>query len=124
VIVGGTAVVGSAVESQLAGYTSGGVTRLAGNNRYATAAAISRSKFSPGVPVVHISTGLNFPDALAGSPAAALNGGPILLVEPNAIPGATAAELTRLKPHSIVILGGSAVVSDQVKADLAQYTSP
>ncbi|MEA3510358.1 MAG: LCP family protein, partial [Actinomycetota bacterium] len=38
------------------------VTRLAGSNRYATAAEISKSKFSPGAPVAYVATGLNFPD--------------------------------------------------------------
>ncbi|MEA3502618.1 MAG: cell wall-binding repeat-containing protein, partial [Actinomycetota bacterium] len=127
VIVGGTAAVSAAVESQLAKFTTGTVTRLAEANRYATAAEISKAKIAPGVPIAFIATGLNFPDALAGGPVAGYSGkgvSPILLVEQNAIPSATRAELTRLKPHSIVILGGSAVVSDQVKADLAQYTAP
>ena len=123
VIVGGTAAVSAAVESQLAKYTSGAVTRLAGSNRYATGAEISKSKFSPGVPVVHIATGLNFPDALAGGPVAALNGGPILLVDPNSIPSATAAELSRLKPGRISIVGGTAAVSAAVESQLAKYTT-
>ncbi|MEW5991619.1 MAG: cell wall-binding repeat-containing protein, partial [Chloroflexota bacterium] len=42
------------------------VNRIAGGDRYATAAYISASTFAPGAPVVYVATGLNFPDALAG----------------------------------------------------------
>ena len=123
VIVGGTAAVDASVERQLKKYTSGKVTRLAGSNRFSTAAEISRSTFYPRVPVVHIATGRNFPDALAGTPAAALNGGPILLVERDSIPRATADELKRLKPGRIVIVGGRAVVSAGVERELNSYTT-
>src|SRR3972149_1259626 len=44
----------------------GTAARLAGRDRYATAAAISAATFAPGVPVVYVATGLDFPDALAG----------------------------------------------------------
>lgn len=64
--------------------------------------------------VVYIATGLNFPDALgAGSPAA-LELAPILLVEQNNIPAATLAELNRLAPKEVVIVGGPSAVSDSV----------
>ena len=53
-------------------------------------------------------------DALAGSVPAARLGGPILLVRADAIPAATSAELARLKPAKIVVLGGSGVVSNAV----------
>ncbi|MER3418948.1 MAG: hypothetical protein C4343_07685, partial [Chloroflexota bacterium] len=67
------------------------VARLAGSDRYATAAAISAATFpSGGVPVAYVATGLNYPDALAGSVAAARAGGPLLLVTQDAIPSATA----------------------------------
>jgi len=79
-----------------------------------TAAAISAANYAPGVGVVYIATGLNFPDALAGAPAAGLNGAPVLLVKYDSIPPATATELARLRPARIVILGGAGVVSAAV----------
>src|SRR5439155_969047 len=63
-----------------------------------------------------------FADALAGGPAAAKTGGPVLLVDTNAIPGATAGELTRLKPGRIVVLGGEGAVSAAVFDALRGYT--
>jgi len=88
------------------------VTRLAGADRYATAAAVSASTFAAGAPVAYVATGLDFPDALAGAVAAGRAGGPLLLVRPAAVPPATAAELKRLKPTRIVVLGGSGVVTE------------
>lgn len=122
VILGGTAVVSSAVEEELGNYTSGSVTRLTGADRYATAAAVSGSHFPAGVEVTYIAAGDTFPDALAGGSVAALQGGPILLVKRDLIPGSTAEELRRLRPARIVVLGGAGVVSNEVKAALAAYT--
>jgi hypothetical protein len=72
-----------------------------------------------GGPTVYISTGLNFPDALGAGPAAALAHGPILLVQQNAIPPETLAELNRLNPSKAFIVGGTGVVSAAVEAQIA-----
>ncbi len=106
VVLGGASVVTDAVKAALARYTAGSVSRLAGADRYATAAAISAASFGPGVAVAYVATGANFPDALAGSAAAGSAGAPVLLVTRDTIPTATATELGRLKPARIVVLGG------------------
>lgn len=95
------------------------VTRTAGDDRWETAAAISRSSFSGGSPVVYITTGTDFPDALSAGPAAAAQGGPLLLVDRDYVPAATMSELTRLAPATVVIVGGNAAVSDVVAGQLA-----
>ncbi len=123
IVLGGTGTVSDGVKAKLAKYTAGSVTRLAGADRYATAVAISKAMYAPGVPVVYIATGATFPDALAGAAAAGLTGGPLLTVPATSIPAATAAELTRLKPAKIIVLGGTGTVSDGVKAKLAKYTA-
>ena len=109
------------LESPTPAHAAIAVQRLGGADRYATAAAVSEAHFGPGVPVVHIATGSNFPDALAGGPAAARAGGPILLVTRDAVPQATAAELARLAPGRIVVLGGPGAVGDGVVAALDAY---
>jgi putative cell wall-binding protein len=76
------------------------------------------------VAVAYVTTGANYPDALAGGPAAAREGGPVLLVRHGAVSLAVAAELDRLNPARIVVLGGPAVVSDAVAASLAAYIAP
>lgn len=95
------------------------VVRRAGSDRYATAAALSSATFPPGVPVVHLASGVGFADALGGGPAAAAGGGPVLLTAPDALPPATAAELRRLRPGRIVVLGGERAVSRRVEDEAA-----
>lgn len=100
------------------------VVRYSGANRYATAASVSFNRYKTvPVPVVYIATGTGFADALSAGPAAAKQGGPVLLVAPTGIPAETASELTRLKPQKIVVVGGTGVVSDRIKLDLAKYSS-
>ena len=89
------------------------------DDRYATAASVSAATFDPGVPVVYIASGLNFPDALAGAAAGGYLGGPVLLVN-STIPAVTAAELTRLQPVRIVVLGGTRSVSEAILAALTE----
>ncbi|WP_440708197.1 cell wall-binding repeat-containing protein [Herbiconiux sp. YIM B11900] len=98
------------------------VDRLAGTDRFEAAAAISASEFGSGVPVVFVANGLNYPDALSAGPAAARLGGPVLLVTPTGIPAAIAAELDRLKPARIVVVGGERSVGPAVYGQLAAAT--
>ncbi len=102
---------------------AGLVTRLAGGDRYATAAAISAASFAPGVAVAYVATGLSFPDALAGAAVAGRDGAPVLLVPGTSIPASIATELTRLQPGRIVVLGGTGVVSDAVMSALGAFTT-
>jgi putative cell wall-binding protein len=118
VVLGGSGAVSDAVVAEL------GARRVAGANRYATAAAISGETFDPLVDVVYVATGESFPDALAGAAAGALQGGPVLLVTRDAIPDETDVELRRLLPQRIVILGGPAAVSAAVESSLQLYTLP
>ena len=97
------------------------VQRFGGADRFATAASVSAAHFAPGVAAAFVATGADFPDALAGGPAAARAGGPVLLVSRTEIPAATKAELVRLQPARIVVLGGAGVISDAVVAGLAGY---
>ncbi|MDQ3690051.1 MAG: glycosyl hydrolase family 18 protein, partial [Chloroflexota bacterium] len=98
-------------------------SRLAGADRYGTSARVSSGSYAPGVPIAYVATGSNFPDALAAGPAAAKGGGPVLLTQGSSIPAAIATELTRLKPRRIVVLGGTAVISDAVVTRLRGYAT-
>ncbi len=118
VILGGPAVVSRTVEAALAAYTDGEVVRIGGHDRYETAARVSATVFAAGASVVHIATGAGFADALAGGPAAGALGGPILLVAQAEVPADTLAELDRLRPDKIVILGGTNAVSTEVQTFL------
>ena len=112
VVVGGTSTVSDAVLSALRGYTTGGVTRQAGADRFATAAVVSRAVFpADGGGTVHLANGLGFADAVAGVPAAVVSGGPLLLTTRTSLPAATAAELRRLDPRRVVLLGGEPTIA-------------
>ncbi|MFI5261884.1 MAG: cell wall-binding repeat-containing protein [Candidatus Limnocylindrales bacterium] len=121
VLLGSSGSVDGQVMSLLQGYTTGTVTRLAGSDRFATAAAISRATFSPHPSAVYIASGLNFPDALAGAAAAAHVGVPVLLVS-GGIPSSTATELARLVPTHIYVLGSTGSVSAAIQTALQRYT--
>ncbi|MDO7883528.1 cell wall-binding repeat-containing protein [Salinibacterium soli] len=95
------------------------VSRLSGADRYSAAAAISASAFAPGVAVVYVASGVNFPDAISAVPAAARYGSPLLLTEPGGLPAATRTEILRLRPARIVVAGGEASVSPAVFAALS-----
>ena len=99
-----------------------GVTRLSGQTRYETAVSVSQ-RYSPGVPVAFVATGADFPDALTAAAAAAELGGPLLLTQPAQLPSAVAAELARLQPQRIYIVGGTGVVSAAVATALSRIAT-
>ncbi|MGI8949084.1 MAG: cell wall-binding repeat-containing protein [Ornithinimicrobium sp.] len=111
IIVGGEAAVNGDVQTALEAYAD--VERLAGEDRYATSAAIAE-QYPTGLPVVFLATGENFPDALTGGAVAGRSGAPILLTDGDELSDATAQALTDLEPRSVVVFGGSAAVSDTV----------
>ncbi|WP_165068898.1 cell wall-binding repeat-containing protein [Marisediminicola senii] len=94
------------------------VGRIAGADRYAVAAAISREGFPGTAPVVYITKGTDFPDALSAAPAAAKQGGPLLLTHPDGVPRETRDEIARLRPGQIVVVGGEASVTPRAIAEL------
>lgn len=95
-------------------------SRVAGTNRYETAAQLVAQAFPSTEEMVLVATGTNFPDALAASAAAANADAPLLLVTPGAIPAVTRAQIVRLRPQRIVIVGGVSAVNTAVEAELGQ----
>ena len=95
------------------------VDRIGGIDRFDTALKISRDAFPTTAPVVYITNGLDFPDALSAAPAAAKGLGPLLLLKPTVLPPAVRAEIVRLKPAQIVVVGGPASVFDTVYQELS-----
>jgi putative cell wall-binding protein len=94
--------------------------RLAGADRYQTAVAASQRAFPTGThpDIVYVASGVTFPDALSAGPAAAAHHQDLLLSDPVNLSGATKAELQRLAPKQIVVVGGVAAVSQAVFDDL------
>lgn len=107
-LLGGTSALSASVQSAIAGLRGVDVvTRHAGQDRYGTAVALAWTAVywygleygTDGVPVhIYLTTGTNFPDALAAGTAAAGNTGVVLLTADATLGGATARaveELTR-----------------------------
>lgn len=117
VILGGTASVSEAVEKGLKGYGAT-VSRLAGADRYEVSAAVSATAFPDGAQAVYLASGAVFSDALSASAAAGLEGGPVLLTKKNEVPGAVLAEIARLRPSVIFVLGGTSTVDESVVTSL------
>jgi putative cell wall-binding protein len=66
-----------------------------------------------------VSNGRNWPDALAGAAYAGVEGIPVLLTRPTDVPDVVMTELTdHLAPERLVILGGTAAVSQNVEDEL------
>jgi putative cell wall-binding protein len=96
--------------------------RIAGNDRYATSVEISKSTFDPPTKIAFIASGENFPDALAGGPAAGALEAPLLLTTRDSLPPTVAAELRRLAPERTVILGGPGTVSATALKQIEELT--
>ncbi|GAC1386091.1 MAG: hypothetical protein NVSMB4_13310 [Acidimicrobiales bacterium] len=92
-------------------------TRLSGDDRYSTAAAVSAATFASGAPVAYLATGSDFPDALTAA-AAAGGRGPVLLGSAGALPDATATELARLRPARVIAVGGTLAIGNAVLASV------
>lgn len=98
------------------------VYRIAGDNRYATSAEIADT-YPVGPKVVYLASGTDFPDALTGATLAGKDKAPVLLVQQDNIPKPVAAQLKRLQPERIVLLGGTQAISNGVQEQAASYTS-
>lgn len=115
-VVGGSGVVSDGLPGGL-GYPD--AQRLAGANRYETAAAAAGFAWEQGwasFSSVGIASGRNFPDALAGAPALGKAQGVMLLTDPSWLsPAAEDALLGHLdEVEKMRILGGPGAVSDDV----------
>ena len=116
VLLGGKGVLSDRIRAQADDLTAGDVLRLGGATRFETSAAISRATYTTGVPVAYIASGMDFPDALSGAAAAGALDGPILLSSRDGMTADIRAELRRLRPEKIVLLGGPRVLSESVLA--------
>ena len=128
ILLGGTAAISAEIEDGLGERYD--VQRLAGGDRYATAAAVAREVAERGsigatpggMRTAFLASGTTFADALtAGAPAALEpNAFPLLLTAPDALPASTSAALADLPVEQVIIVGGTAVVSSAVQQVLTE----
>lgn len=121
VVFGGANTITEGVREALADYTTTRVERWWGADRFSTSAQIVTNAYQNTGGTVFISSGRVFTDALSGAPVAGTLEAPVLLVDTDKLPDTVAAELTRLKPAKIVVLGGPNTITFGVQAALAAY---
>ncbi|QBI18720.1 cell wall-binding repeat-containing protein [Egibacter rhizosphaerae] len=119
VAVGGPAALPDEVVDEAVEAAGGAlVERVAGADRYETAAQVSTHRDLTEARTAYLATGEDFPDALAAAPAAASEGAPLLLTRRDELPEATRAELERLEVERVVVAGGTAAVGEGVAEEV------
>uniref|UniRef100_UPI002118A5E0 cell wall-binding repeat-containing protein n=1 Tax=Ornithinimicrobium faecis TaxID=2934158 RepID=UPI002118A5E0 len=108
VILGGETIINAEVEDQLAADYN--VNRVAGENRYDTAANLAL--MFEDTDKVYVAAGNDnaFSDALTSSALAGSEDAPVLLTKPDAVPAVTAAAIAELDPSEIIVIGGEATI--------------
>jgi N-acetylmuramoyl-L-alanine amidase/putative cell wall-binding protein len=124
VVLGGDQAVSTATvtaATEAAGLSGASVQRIAGANRYETAALIA-SRVSTSSAEVMLVNGESFPDALSASAHAAATASPILLTRPDVLPASAAAFLaaSATETTGVTVVGGPAVVSETVVTGLQE----
>ena len=124
-LMGGPAAISEAVRSELE--DSYQVLRLAGDNRFATAAAVARELAErdaigtvEGRRTAFVVSGETFPDAVAASSASAAGGFPILLTTTDELPEASLEVLDELSIGRVIVVGGPATIGLPVSIALEQ----
>ncbi|SDI05020.1 cell wall-binding repeat-containing protein [Desulfosporosinus hippei] len=116
-IVGGTVAVSQTIEDTLSKDFT--VTRIAGLQGYDTAALISSQVGIDSTQTVYLANGSAIPDAIAISAFAGAQGNPILLTDRDTLPASTLQALVNLNAKNVVLLGGTAVISNSVESQLS-----
>ena len=96
--------------------------RIAGSDRYATAAEVALDMYPTGATTVYVASGEQHPDALVAGLAAAENGAPLLLVRTSVIPDSTRRALASLDPSRVVVVGGESAVAANVITEMSSLT--
>lgn len=117
-IVGGTGSVSGAVQTAIDNLAGVETSRVAGGDRFATAALIATKvrahELAMGRPApteAFLVSGANFPDALAVSPYAYSARVPILLTKPAQLHGAASTAISGLGITAVHVVGGTGSVS-------------
>ncbi len=95
------------------------VETYAGADRYETNVETSEALFEPGTDVI-IASGQVFADALSAGPAAARADASLLLTPTDQLLPVTVAELERLQPATVTIVGGTPSVSSATAARITE----
>jgi putative cell wall-binding protein len=123
VLLGGEAALQPAVAEQLEA-NDVTVERVAGANRFGTAAEIAQ-RMGGDFDTVFLTEGIHenpdrgWPDAMSAAPYAAFTNQPVLLAARDILPPETREALNDTDPDETIVVGGSAAVSEAVFAQVA-----
>ena len=115
-LLGGDAALSPQVAADLAAAGITDVQRIEGGDRYETAARVARLV---GGTNAYLVNGEAFADAVAASALAAHQGRPLLLTTAGAVPPATQAFLAEGLITTLRLVGGTAVIADEIEQGLA-----
>jgi photosystem II stability/assembly factor-like uncharacterized protein/putative cell wall-binding protein len=127
-VLGSGSVVDTAVVTELKSQMGPGfqALRIAGSDRYATSAKVASTTVAEIVAhggsydhSAFLTTGLNWPDALAVAPVATHAKEPVLLTRPGGLPSVVASACSSLEVSAGVVLGSPTVVPQPVADQFA-----
>lgn len=122
-IIGGSGVISNSVQASVEGILpSTTVTRIAGEDRFATSANVYAQFYTNPFPEkIYVSSGKSFADALAASVLASKDRAPIILIDPHCVfpPEPVLEYLRNLANPQVVVLGGEGAVSETLAANIA-----
>lgn len=125
VVLGGAAAVSESVLRSIEAATNVRAERIGGADRYAVSRALAKSDLIAGpVDRIFITTGRDYPDALATIPVAAKQNGITLLVDGkasslSASERATLTELSKSSGTEAVLVGGATAISQSLESEIA-----
>ena len=126
IIMGGENAISAHAEQQIREtlYWTQDIERIAGGDKYETAAQVA-SLFFEGeekASGVALANANKLSDIVSLASAAAAKGCPLLLVEQDNLPAATANALTQFGPETVYVAGGTEAVSEQVIRQIIEAT--
>lgn len=127
VVLGGPAAVSAAVASAAGAAADAAVERIAGDDRYATAAAAARAAIAAGADAERawLALGSDWPDALAAAPAAVRDGGWLALALADRLADPTLPLLDAVPRHGRVrLVGGADVLGPRVATAIEVRLAP
>lgn len=110
-VVGGPVAVSDGILTELRGVAT--TTRYGGADRYAVSAAVLRAFGDPSAHL-YLTTGQNFPDALAAAPLAGRSGATVATVPGGCVPDDTFRAIQNLRLTAVTVLGGTSAVGSSV----------
>lgn len=111
-IVGGASSVSEGVAAEVGRVTGAAVERIAGANRYETAAKLAKG-VDRSVERIYVVSGETFADALSAAPAAGRDLSALVLVQKDGLPAESREVLRSLASPHVVVVGGSGTISQE-----------